>query len=86
MSMQDPISDMLTRMRNASQVGKHDVTMPYSKLKAAIAQVLVDEGYVTKFDKIDGAKPELVIELKYHQGKPVIESSKRVSRPGFANL
>jgi small subunit ribosomal protein S8 len=84
MSMSDPIADMLTRIRNAQQVDKLSVTMPSSKLKAAIAAVLVDEGYVDSF-KIKGSeqKPELEISLKYYAGRPVIERIERVSRPGL---
>lgn len=84
MSMSDPIADMLTRIRNAQQVDKVSVTMPSSKLKAAIAAVLKDEGYVDSF-QIKGtvAKPELEITLKYYAGRPVIERIERVSRPGL---
>jgi small subunit ribosomal protein S8 len=84
MSMSDPIADMLTRIRNAQQVDKPTVTMPSSKLKAAIAAVLQDEGYVDGF-QIKGTvqKPELEIALKYYAGRPVIERIERVSRPGL---
>lgn len=84
MSMSDPIADMLTRVRNAQQVNKTSVTMPSSKLKAAIAAVLKDEGYIEDF-KVNGsqAKPELEITLKYYAGRPVIERIERVSRPGL---
>lgn len=84
MSMSDPIADMLTRIRNAQQVDKVSVTMPSSKLKAAIAAVLQDEGYVDSFQiKGTAAKPELEITLKYYAGRPVIERIERVSRPGL---
>jgi len=83
MSMQDPISDMLTRLRNAQQVGKEKVTMPSSKQKCALAQLLKDEGYIKDFNVAEGAKPELEVNLKYHHGKPVIASIKRVSRPSL---
>lgn len=83
MSMQDPIADMLTRIRNAQQVGKTSVSMPASKLKKSIAQVLKDEGYVMDFQVAETAKPELTIELKYFEGKPVIAELDRVSRPGL---
>ncbi|HEB97640.1 MAG TPA: 30S ribosomal protein S8 [Sedimenticola thiotaurini] len=84
MSMSDPISDMLTRIRNGQQVGKVSVSMPASKQKAAIAQLLQDEGYITGFSVDDnGGKPTLTIDLKYFQGKPVIEMIQRVSRPGL---
>jgi len=82
--MTDPISDMLTRVRNSLAAGKMSVTMPHSKQKQAIAQVLKDEGYIVDFSKHeDGTKPQLVLELKYYQGQPVIEKIKRVSRPGL---
>ena len=84
MSMSDPIADMLTRIRNAQMVEKAVVTMPSSKLKVAIAQVLKDEGYIDGFAiKGDAGKPELEIALKYYAGKPVIERIERVSRPGL---
>ena len=84
MSMSDPIADMLTRIRNAQIVQKSAVTMPSSKLKVAIAQVLKDEGYIDGFAvKVDGAKSELEIGLKYYAGRPVIERIERVSRPGL---
>ena len=84
MSMSDPIADMLTRIRNAQQVDKTSVTMPSSKLKAAIAAVLQDEGYVDGF-QIKGTvqKPDLEITLQYYAGRPVIERIERVSRPGL---
>jgi len=83
MSMQDPLADMLTRIRNAQQVGKPNVTMPSSKLKANVAKVLQEEGYVEGFSVSEGAKPDLTIELKYFEGKPVIAELDRVSRPGL---
>lgn len=84
MSMQDPLSDMLTRIRNAQMAGKTSVDMPGSKLKAAVAKVLADEGYIAKFEaRVDGVKPRLHMELKYHQGKPVIAEIDRVSRPSL---
>ena len=84
MSMSDPIADMLTRIRNAQMVEKSVVTMPSSKLKAAIAQVLKDEGYVDGFHiNTNGGKSELEIQLKYYAGRPVIERIERVSRPGL---
>ena len=84
MSMSDPIADMLTRIRNAQMVEKASVSMPASKVKAAIAQVLKDEGYIDGFQvkKADG-KSELEISLKYYAGRPVIERIERVSRPGL---
>ena len=84
MSMSDPIADMLTRIRNAQSVEKAVVTMPSSKLKVAIAQVLKDEGYIDGFAvRADGGKSELEISLKYYAGRPVIERIERVSRPGL---
>jgi small subunit ribosomal protein S8 len=84
MSMSDPVSDMLTRIRNAQMVGHTEVVMPASRLKASIAQVLKDEGYVEDFAMRDnGAKKELRIGLKYYAGRPVIERLERVSKPGL---
>jgi small subunit ribosomal protein S8 len=84
MSMSDPIADMLTRIRNAQSVDKAAVTMPSSKLKVAIAQVLKDEGYIDGFGiKGENGKAELEIALKYYAGRPVIERIERVSRPGL---
>ncbi len=84
MSMSDPISDMLTRIRNAQMAEKASVGMPSSKLKVAIAQVLRDEGYVDGFNVVDqGGKPTLEIGLKYYAGRPVIETLQRISRPGL---
>jgi small subunit ribosomal protein S8 len=84
MSMSDPIADMLTRIRNAQASEKVSVAMPASKLKAAIAKVLKDEGYIDDFKlSQDGAKPQLEIALKYYAGRPVIEKIERVSRPGL---
>jgi small subunit ribosomal protein S8 len=84
MSMSDPIADMLTRIRNAQMVQKVSVTMPASKLKAAIAEVLKAEGYIDSFAiRGEATKPQLEIALKYYAGKPVIEHIERVSRPGL---
>lgn len=84
MSMQDPLSDMLTRIRNAQMAGKTRVEMPGSKLKAAVAQVLKEEGYIGDFAAAsENGKPRLSIELKYYEGKPVIAEIYRVSRPGL---
>ena len=86
MSMQDPLSDMLTRIRNAQMAGKAQVEMPGSKLKAAVANVLKEEGYITGFSTSEeGSKPRLSIDLKYYQGKPVIAEIDRISRPGLRN-
>ncbi len=84
MSMSDPVADMLTRIRNGQMAEKLGVSMPSSKLKAAIAQVLKDEGYIESFAVRNGeGKAELDIELKYYAGRPVIERIERVSRPGL---
>jgi small subunit ribosomal protein S8 len=84
MSMSDPIADMLTRIRNAQLSEKASVAIPSSKVKAAIAAVLKDEGYIEDFAvrEADG-KPVLEIGLKYYAGRPVIEKIERVSRPGL---
>jgi small subunit ribosomal protein S8 len=82
--MTDPIADMLTRIRNALSAGKLNVKMPDSKQKRAIAQVLKDEGFIADFAQAEAdAKPVLNIDLKYYEGKPVIENIKRISRPGL---
>ncbi|WP_188149782.1 30S ribosomal protein S8 [Teredinibacter waterburyi] len=83
MSMQDPIADMLTRIRNAQMVGKVNVAMPSSKLKKSLAAVLKTEGYIADFSVSDGVKTQLNVELKYFEGKPVIAELDRVSRPGL---
>ncbi len=83
MSMQDPLADMLTRIRNAHQRGKIIVNMPSSKIKVAVAKVLEAEGYIEGFKVSEGVKPELTIDLKYYEGKPVIEEIARASRPGL---
>ena len=79
----DPVADMLTRIRNAQNIGRSLVTMPSSKQKVAIAAVLRNEGYIQSFEIKGDKKPELTINLKYYQGKPVIELIKRASRPGL---
>ena len=84
MSMSDPIADMLTRIRNGQQVSKVAVSMPSSKKKVAVAQLLLDEGYIAGFNvEANDNKPTLQVDLKYFQGKPVIELIQRVSRPGL---
>ncbi len=84
MSLQDPIADMLTQLRNAQAVNKKEVRMPFSKLKMAIAHVLKAEGYIISHEKIEHeGKAYLLIGLKYHLGAPVISEIKRVSRPGL---
>ena len=84
MSMTDPIADLLTRIRNGQSSGKTEVNVPASKVKLAIAKVLKDEGYIEDFapTQLDG-KPMLAVQLKYFQGRPVIDRLERVSRPGL---
>ncbi|ESE42374.1 30s ribosomal protein S8 [Shewanella decolorationis S12] len=81
--MQDPIADMLTRIRNGQAANKVSVKMPSAKLKVAIAKLLKEEGYIADYAVADEAKPELEITLKYFQGQPVVETIQRVSRPGL---
>jgi len=80
--MTDPISDMLTRIRNAAMARKAEIRMPYSKMKHAIAKILVDRGYIASFEKTSEAKAELVMMLKFDGREPVIRFVKRVSKPG----
>jgi small subunit ribosomal protein S8 len=84
MSMNDPLGDMLTRIRNAQLRGKSTVTSPASKLRAWVLDVLADEGYIRGYEKnaTDNGQGELVISLKYYEGTPVIREIKRVSKPG----
>jgi small subunit ribosomal protein S8 len=84
MSMQDAISDMLTRIRNGHLVSKKQVTVPHTKLKLAIVKVLLDEGFISAYKEEKGVKPTLIIVLKYHKDNiPVIEGMTRVSRPSL---
>ena len=84
MSLQDPIADMLTRIRNGQYRSMSHVKMPSSKLKLAIARILEEEGFITAYEETeDGAKKTLSVELKYFEGKPVIELLKRISHPGL---
>ncbi len=83
MSMQDPIADLLTRIRNGQMAERSTVSMPSSKLKVSVCGVLEKEGYIRGYAVEEGVKPELTVELKYHEGTPVIEEIKRVSRPGL---
>ena len=84
MSMTDPISDMLTRIRNGQKAQKVSVSMPASTVKVAVANVLKDEGYITDFEASgEGAEKTLSVELKYFEGTPVIEKVQRVSKPGL---
>ncbi len=81
--MTDPIADMFTRIRNGQSAAKSAVTMPSSKVKVAIANLLKEEGYITEFSVSGDTKPELAVTLKYFEGKEVIDTIKRVSRPGL---
>jgi len=82
--MTDPVADLLTRIRNGQQAGKTEVKVAASKLKAEILRVLKEEGYIADFVRNDeGGKPVLTVQLKYYQGRPVIERLQRVSRPGL---
>ena len=81
--MTDPIADMFTRIRNGQSAAKTAVQMPSSKVKVALANLLKEEGYISDFSVTGEAKPELTVELKYFEGKEVIEVIKRVSRPGL---
>lgn len=83
MSIQDPIADMLTRIRNAQKAEKKSVSMPSSKTKVEITKVLKQEGYVADFCVTEGVKPQLSIELKYFSGMPVIAELIRKSKPGL---
>jgi small subunit ribosomal protein S8 len=84
MSMTDPISDLLTRIRNGQTAGKTEVQLASSKLKTAVVKVLKDEGYIADYRlSADSAKPTLTIGLKYYDGRPVIDRIERVSRPGL---
>jgi small subunit ribosomal protein S8 len=83
MSMQDPIADMLTRIRNAQKAGHATVAVPTSKLKIEIAKVLQAEGFLESFEAGQGATPVMTITLKYYQGRPVIQLLQRMSRPGL---
>lgn len=83
MSMQDPIADLLTRIRNAQRAGHASVSVPGSKQKEAICRVLHEEGYIGSFKVDADVKPVITIALRYHGGKPVIEQFDRISRPGL---
>ena len=86
MTMQDPIADMLTRIRNAQAVGEKQLTLPSSQFKLSILRVLKEEGYIEDYSSeiVDG-KGNITVVLKYYQGRPVIEKIKRVSKPGLRN-
>ena len=83
MSMQDPLADLLTRIRNGQAARHRSVTLPSSKVKLSVCHVLRDEGYIGDFSVSEGSKPQLTVALRYHNGAPVIEELKRVSRPGL---
>jgi small subunit ribosomal protein S8 len=81
--MQDTLADMFTRIRNAQMAEKQTVTIPSSKMKLSVLEVLKNEGFIGNFSTAGDVKPEITVELKYFEGKPVIEEIKRVSRPGL---
>ncbi|BAC24703.1 rpsH [Wigglesworthia glossinidia endosymbiont of Glossina brevipalpis] len=83
MSMQDPISDMITRIRNGQSAKKELISMPYSNLKKSIANLLKEEGFILDYKVEDNKKPTLKLNLKYFKNNPVIEKIKRISRPGL---
>lgn len=83
MSMQDPVADLLTRIRNAQRASHAEISLPSSKTKVAICKVLEDEGYIAGYHVEEAAKPTLSVQLRYHNGAPVIEEIARVSRPGL---
>jgi small subunit ribosomal protein S8 len=84
MSMQDPVADMLTRLRNAQTMGIREVTLPYSKLKLGMLNVLKEEGYIESFAELDtNGKKDIHVALKYYEGRPVMEKIKRISRPAL---
>ncbi|MEC7389345.1 MAG: 30S ribosomal protein S8 [Pseudomonadota bacterium] len=83
MTMQDPLSDMITRIRNANLREKVSVAMPSSKVKVSVAKVLKDEGYILNYKVTEDKKPVLEIDLKYYDGKPVIEEITRSSKPSL---
>lgn len=80
--MTDPIADMLTRIRNASNVHKKEVVVPFSKLKMAIADILVKNGYLIKAEEVKETHPQIMLTLKYYNGQPAINNVKRISKPG----
>lgn len=84
MAINDPIGDLITRIRNAQMRRHHSMAVPASKLRGCVLDVLADEGYIRGYSRIeqDGKKPEFEIELKYFEGSPVITNIKRVSKPG----
>ena len=83
MSMNDTISDLLTRIRNGQMSNKKTISAPYSKMKESICKVMQDEGYIDGYSMDDGKIKNILVELKYFEGKPVIDYIKRVSRPGL---
>jgi small subunit ribosomal protein S8 len=86
MSMTDPIADFLTRIRNGQTARKTEVSCTSSRIKVSLAQVLKDEGYIQDFSTVsEGGRSTLTVQLKYHEGRPVIERIERVSRPGLRN-
>lgn len=84
MAINDPIGDLITRIRNAQMRKHQSMTVPASKLRGRVLDVLMDEGYIRGYSRVelDGRKPEFEVELKYFDGAPVITNIKRVSKPG----
>ena len=84
MSMQDPVADMLTMIRNAQMIGIESIRLPYSRLKTDILNVLKEEGYIKNYAAVEnGNKRDITVDLKYYQGRPVIEKIKRASKPSL---
>ena len=83
MSMNDTISDLLTRLRNGQMSNKESVSIPFSKMKEALCKVMLDEGYINGISIEDGDYKNIIVDLKYYDGKPVIDFIKRISRPGL---
>jgi small subunit ribosomal protein S8 len=81
--MQDTLADMFTRIRNAQMAEKQVVSMPSSKMKLSVLEVLKNEGFIANYSVTEGVKPEVSVELRYFEGRPVIEEIKRSSRPGL---
>ena len=83
MSMNDTISDLLTRIRNGQMSNKEKVTIPYSKMKEALCKVMLEEGYIEGINVEESEYKNIIVDLKYYDGKPVIDFIKRISRPGL---
>ena len=83
MSMNDTISDLLTRIRNGQMSNKEKVTIPYSKMKEALCKVMLEEGYIEGINVEESEYKNIIVDLKYYDGKPVIDLIQRISRPGL---